>query len=597
MDAVQIEKALKTLVDKPTLKNFIEKFWVFVQGPDAVPKLKTLIFSLSVVGNLSKQANDETSSGLINASKEKRKCLIKAKTIRNQRIKNGEDVENAVVLPEYWTWCQLGYLGNVFNGNSINKREKETLYEGIECGYPYVATKDVGYVYDEIEYYNDVKIPFEKEGFKVAKKGAVIICSEGGSAGKKLGITQYDICFGNKLYAFESYGFILPEYIRIYYLSKIFANYFKSRMTGIIGGISINKFISIPVPVPPLQEQRNIISKVAELMTLCDQLEAQQQQQANTLLKCNTAAIHALLSADSPTLGTGSQNTKKQKQQGFDIAWQRIANNFHTLYGNTLPMPTGEGRQKKYFVGLENVKQLKQLIFQLGTTGLLVQSYKCNNAGDDLKEIGIKSSIDKSPSRIPKNWVWVSLGDLSQLITSGSRGWKSYYSDSGNTFIRSQDIKFDKLLIDNKAYVSLPKKTEGKRAKVSNGDLLITITGANVGKCALVRDLSETAYVSQHVALVKLHSIIYTDYLHKWLTNGYGGREMLIGDSYGDKPGLNLKQISSLVVPFPPIEEQKRIVAKVDQLMALCDQLEQQLTTAYDDAEKLINATIKRLVA
>ena len=108
--------------------------------------------------------------------------------------------------------------------------------------------------------------------------------------------------------------------------------------------------------------------------------------------------------------------------------------------------------------------------------------------------------------------------------------------------------------------------------------------------------MNEKAYVSQHVALIRLISTDYAIYLHKWLTNEFGGRFILVGDSYGDKPGLNLKQVGALPVPFPSIEEQKRIVTKVDQLMTLCDQLEQQLTQSYSDAEKLMQATIKVLV-
>jgi type I restriction enzyme S subunit len=186
---------------------------------------------------------------------------------------------------------------------------------------------------------------------------------------------------------------------------------------------------------------------------------------------------------------------------------------------------------------------------------------------------------------------------LSILITSGSRGWNEYYSDKGSIFIRSQDIKTDKLKFDNRAFVCLPETAEGLRTKVEHSDLLITITGANVAKAALVEDMLDDAYVSQHVALVRLASRPIGTFLHKWLINSHGGRALLLENSYGAKPGLNLNNVRELPLPLPPIGEQHRIVAKVDQLMALCDQLKTQLSQARQLNEQLASTLVEQAVA
>ncbi|GGZ58344.1 hypothetical protein [Mesonia mobilis] len=99
----------------------------------------------------------------------------------------------------------IGELGAIFNGNSVNKSVKQAKYEGLDNGYPYLGTKDIGYGFESINYENGVKIPKNEDKFKVAHKGAVLICSEGGSAGKKCGIVNKDVCFGNKLYAIEPF--------------------------------------------------------------------------------------------------------------------------------------------------------------------------------------------------------------------------------------------------------------------------------------------------------------------------------------------------------------------------------------------------------
>ena len=83
-------------------------------------------------------------------------------------------------------------------------------------------------------------------------------------------------------------------------------------------------------------------------------------------------------------------------------------------------------------------------------------------------------------------------------------GWQGYYADEGALFIRAQNIKTDRLNLDDEVFVALPSKAEGTRARVRRGDILITITGGNLGKTALIEDDFEEAYVSQHIALTRL---------------------------------------------------------------------------------------------
>ena len=95
-------------------------------------------------------------------------------------------------------------------------------------------------------------------------------------------------------------------------------------------------------------------------------------------------------------------------------------------------------------------------------------------------------------------WITIQFGELCEYITSVSRGWANYYSDSGSLFIRAQNLNKDRLDLGDIAYVSLPEKVEGKRTQTKVGDILVTITGANVTKAGyLDHDLGE-AYVSQH---------------------------------------------------------------------------------------------------
>jgi type I restriction enzyme S subunit len=173
-------------------------------------------------------------------------------------------------------------------------------------------------------------------------------------------------------------------------------------------------------------------------------------------------------------------------------------------------------------------------------------------------------------------------------VTSGSRGWSEYYASEGSIFIRSQDINEDRLSLDRVAHVSLPDHVEGRRTRVQRGDLLITITGANVGKVARVDvDLSD-AYVSQHVALVRLADSSQSEYLHLWLTSERHGRGQLLRSAYGGgKPGLNLGNVRAAEVRLPTAPEQVAIVAKVAEKLQAAAQQQSRIVALRADLSQL----------
>jgi type I restriction enzyme S subunit len=188
--------------------------------------------------------------------------------------------------------------------------------------------------------------------------------------------------------------------------------------------------------------------------------------------------------------------------------------------------------------------------------------------------------------------VMENFGSVSEYITSGSRGWKKYTASQGDIFIRSQDIKYDALIFEDRAFVNLPEQVEGMRTLVRPGNLLMTITGANVGKCAQVLQLNQKAYVSQHVALIKIEDSRNTPFLHWWITNNFGGRKHLAKYIYGDKPGLNLNQVRNIPIPLPPPEVQDRIVEALEYYKNLFNRLASQVKEAQSTAELLVSASI-----
>lgn len=157
---------------------------------------------------------------------------------------------------------------------------------------------------------------------------------------------------------------------------------------------------------------------------------------------------------------------------------------------------------------------------------------------------------------IPEGWELKRLRDLAIHITSGSRGWAQYYSDEGELFLRSQNVRNGSLDLSDKQFVTIPKSAEASRTLVQADDLVFTITGNSVGNIARIpADLGD-AYVSQHVALVRLRDRQLAPFLEAFFSPSGPGNHQILNAQYGQsKPGLSLENVRSFHVPVPPHHE------------------------------------------
>ncbi len=162
-------------------------------------------------------------------------------------------------------------------------------------------------------------------------------------------------------------------------------------------------------------------------------------------------------------------------------------------------------------------------------------------------------------------------------VTSGPRNWAKHYQQEGERFYRAQDIGADwKITSDNKVFITPPPGQQGRSASLKVGDLMLVITGATVGRCAVFEHAMEPGFVSQHVAICRLPSDDVDPRFVLWGLRGPEGQAQLLGQRYGQgKPGLNLGNIRSIMLPFPSVAEQRLTVSWLDGLQRKVDSLKQ----------------------
>ncbi len=168
---------------------------------------------------------------------------------------------------------------------------------------------------------------------------------------------------------------------------------------------------------------------------------------------------------------------------------------------------------------------------------------------------------------ILNKWPTKRLGELLEFLTSGSRGWAEHYAESGDLFLRIQNVRRDELLLDDIAYVKAPDTAEAKRTRVQPGDVLLSIT-ADLGRTAVVPEGIGPAFINQHLSILRTKALV-PRFLSAYLTSPVGQRQVLGRNRQAVKAGLNFDDIRSFVVPVPPIELQRDFTRRIAAVEAL----------------------------
>lgn len=576
--------------------QLLEHFRELTLHPKNAEELKGLILQLAVQGKLTKKWREENpdvepASVLLDKIENEKKQLIKAKKVKRETFDPLSESDLYFDIPNNWEWERLGNIGFIFNGDSINAGVKEALYSNVENGYPYIATKDVGYLFDPIDHENGIKIPFSESNFKIAEKGTVLICAEGGSAGKKMGILNQDCCFGNKLFAIKQFGGIESRFILSWYGSPAFGQVFRENMTGIIGGISRNAFANICIPIPPLTEQKAIVEVVNQLFTEVEQLEALTKERIQLKEDLVSSALNQLTQAAES-----------------DVAnhWELVKSQFGT-----------------FFTEKSSIKKLREAILQIAVQGKLTRAFResypelcegSNSAAALLEKIKAEKeqlikagkikkekplpeiTEEEIPYDLPEGWVWCRLGEIGFIQGGGtpSMAIRSYWN--GNVpWICPKDMK--RYYLDSSLNQITTEALEKSSAKLIKSDsILFVVRGMILAHSFPIGINKVPVAINQDMKALSPHLKGLEEFIATVLK---GLKEITLSNVERSSHGTCKLQADfyfNLAIPLPPIEEQKAIVEKVNGLMALCDQLEQEIVTHHTTQEHWMQSCLREVV-
>ncbi len=182
-------------------------------------------------------------------------------------------------IPEGWDANKLKYLCGIYNGDSLNESQKKK-YSSENTSYrPYISSKDINVNDASVNYVNGLKIPIDNQSFKIAEKDSVLLCIEGGSAGKKIAFTNQSVCFVNKLACFKGFSNNIDKKYLFYSLkSSPFITQFNFSMSGLIGGVAISLLKNLSISTPPLLEQTAIAHFLDDKTAKIDSVIAQKEK-------------------------------------------------------------------------------------------------------------------------------------------------------------------------------------------------------------------------------------------------------------------------------------------------------------------------------
>ena len=537
-------------------------------APDAVPHLRRFILDLAVRGKLVPQnQDDEPASELL--KRIAAEVVHLTKTGEFQEPRSFVSTERGGLpfhVASHWGWIRLIEVAKVSYGFPFPSNQ----FNSAERGMPLIRIRDISSKDTEAYFEGSYDIAYLVRG------GDYLVGMDG-----NFNLRRWDGRDGllnQRVMRLNDWRCdVVPEFIKIP-LQSILDHLNGGTSLTTVKHLSAKQVNGIEIPLPPLAEQHRIVAKVDELMALCNRLEAARTERETTRNRLAAASL-ARLNAPDP-----------------DPAVFR--NDAAFALDNLTPLTTRP----------DQIKALRQTVLNLAVRGKLVpQDPNDESASELLKKIAARkmerkrktgdtrivlkptSKHDELPMLLPHGWAIQSFENLFLFIDY--RGKTPSKTNDGVPLITAKNIRMGYLNREPREYISVETfKTWMTRGIPEIGDLFFTTEAPLANVC--LNNIDEPFALAQRTICLQPYGEVSTKFLMFSLMSGL--MQLLIdGSATGTTAkGIKAASLKPLPIPIPPLAEQYRIVAKVDELMALCDRLEASLTTRDETRGRLIEAVL-----
>ena len=481
-------------------------------------ELKNSILQLAIQGKLVEQRPEEgTAEELYRQIQEEKKRLIKEGKIKKEKpLPEISEDEMPFEIPENWMWVRFGNVISLVSGTDFKPEE----YNDQGRGTIYITgasnLSDNGVI---ISRWTEAPRNF-------TYRGDILLVCKGSGYGKTVFCDVAEAHIARQIMAIKRMDTLNMSFIRYFLQANIY--YLKTKGQGVIPGIDRASVLNMFLPIPPIEEQKRIVAKIEELLPYIDRYEQ-------------------------------AWNRLEEFNKRFPVDMQKSLLQW-AIQGKLMEQRPEEGTAEELYQQIQEEKRR------------LVKEGKIKKE-KPLPEI----AEDDVPFEIPGNWKWVRLSQIS-VLENGDRSSKypveKDYVDIGIPFFGAKDMNGFAMSFDNVRYISEEKFSELGNGKLKDKDFVCLLRGS-VGKCAVFTadEQHKTGFICAQMVIIRNINPAVCNYLQIYLSSPCYFQYIeskITGTAVRQLPA---KELGGVLIPLPPLSEQKRIVAKLEELLPLCERL------------------------
>ena len=485
-------------------------------------ELKNSILQLAIQGKLVEQRPEEGTAQELYAQiqAEKQRLIKEGKIKKEKPLPEITEEEKSFEIPEGWMWVRFGNVVNIVSARRVHQSDWKK--EGV----PFYRAREIaklasdGFVDNELFISPELYKEFSKSG--VPQSGDLMV-SAVGTLGKTYVVKDKDKFYYKdaSVICLENYGHILPEYLKYIMSSEMMMRQIRSNSGGTtVATLTMVRMAQYIFPLPPLAEQKRIVAKIEELLPLVDRYE-----QAWTKLE--------------------NFNRRFPEDMKKSILQQAIQ-------GKLVEQRPEEGTAQELY---EQIQAEKQRLIKEGKL----------KKEKPLPEI----TEEEKPFEIPEGWMWVRLGEICKSISDGDHQPPPQVPE-GVPFLVISNVSAGRIDFSSTRYVPQDYFNALSNDRIAQkGDILFTVTGSYGIPIKVESD--EKFCFQRHIALLKL--MLDWDYIFYILKSPTIKSQCDAVATGTAQKTVGLKALRNLLIPLPPPAEQKRIVERLEELLAMCERL------------------------